>query len=130
MGVGEFHDALDKALAGETDPWERLRIACRTHLGQTLRLGNRVAIVQPDLSNTSDDVRGRLIEVREIYEDRWRALVDDLGLRPEVSASLCRLMIFGAMNWATVWYREGGQSPEEIADAFVAMLRDGVAQHP
>jgi Tetracyclin repressor-like, C-terminal domain len=32
-------------------------------------------------------------------------------------------MLFGALNWSHVWYREGGDSPSAVARHFVDTLK-------
>ena len=73
------------------------------------------------LDNTA--VREQLIPLRDEYEAQFTALFDDLPLVDGVSRRHLRLLVLGALNWSQTWYRPGGDSPDEIADAFFGMLK-------
>ncbi|MFN3259062.1 MAG: TetR family transcriptional regulator [Pikeienuella sp.] len=125
--VAAFHAALDRSLEGVEAPWARLEAAAAAHLSELLALGRRVAIVSPDVGALSPEGAARVLAAREGYDERFRALFAALDPAPAGPPGLARLMLMGAMNWAPVWRREGGAAPEEIAAAFVRLLREGAA---
>lgn len=123
--VARYHAALDAALDGVRDPWDRLEAAVRAHLRELLGSRNLLAIVRPDAAGGDPAVAARVLAERDAYDQRIRDLVAALPLAPGVDRGLFRLMLLGALNWTPVWFREGRRTPDEIAAAFVAMLRGG-----
>jgi hypothetical protein len=73
------------------------------------------------------DVRSELAALRQEYEARFIALIDDIPLQDNIDRRLLRLMLLGAMNWAHIWFREDGTSIEEIARSFTDFLRKPVS---
>lgn len=125
--VARFDQALDEALAAAPDdPWARLSAAAAAHLRELTALGGQMAIVKPDAPGLSAETSARVFAARNAYEVRFRRLIDAAPLRVGADASLMRLMLMGALNWTPVWHRSGGRSAEEIAEAFVTTMRDGV----
>ena len=64
----------------------------------------------------------RIRDLRRDYEQRFRDLIDDLALPPEIDRHYLRLLLFGALNWSQVWYRSGGDSPKIVARRFLDTL--------
>ena len=58
-------------------------------------------------------------------EQIFRDLVDALRVRHGVSKTLLRLQLLGALNWTSVWYRQGGADTGQIARHLVRVLRTG-----
>jgi AcrR family transcriptional regulator len=121
-GVERLEEAVERAVALESEPWARLEAACAAHL--------RGLVAYPDYSRAmiqaTPEANGageRIREIRRGYEARFRELIDQLPLPPEVDRHYLRLLLFGALNWSPVWYRSGGDSPETVAKRFVGMLR-------
>lgn len=117
----------ERAATG-SDPWTRLRLACEVHViglveGSAVdRLaGHNLAVV------VNPAVLERIQPYRAAYEQVFRELIDALPLAPGIDRRILRLMLLGAMNWVYIWYRTGNQTPAEIADRMVAMLRHGVS---
>lgn len=90
--------------------------------------GHLKAILQhPDYTSTSlrnyiqipPSVRDALHAKRVSYEQFWQDIIT-LGekqgvLRKGLDTRLLKLSIFGCMNWASIWYKEGEKTIEEIA---------------
>jgi AcrR family transcriptional regulator len=124
--VARYHAALDAALEGLSDPWERLEAAVRAHLGELLGNRNLMAIVRPDAGGADPALAGRIVAERDRYDSRIAGLVAALDLPEGTDRRLFRLMLLGALNWTPVWYSEGrAMDPAGIAAAFVAMWRKG-----
>lgn len=122
-GFRQLNEAVDSALAQETEPWRRLEAACAAHL--TLLVGS------PDVSLVSGTslfhtappaLQRRLNRDRDAYEARYAALIAALPLPREVDQSLLRLNLLGALNWTRMWYRPGKRNPKELAHHLVQVM--------
>ena len=110
------------------DPWERLRLACEVHViglveGTAVdRLtGHNLAMIE------NQAILERIQPFRAAYEQVFREIIDALPLAPDTDRRVLRLMLLGAMNWVHIWYRKGSNTPADIADRMVDMLRHGVS---
>lgn len=118
--------AVIDAIEGVTDPWERLRLAAIAHMN-TLFGGNNFSILLcADISRTSPTLRNRLIEIRDSYDTLFMDLIEALPLSEDVDRRLLRLSLLGSLNWSSSWYRPGGQTPAQIGEFFVKIIKDGL----
>ena len=125
-GFRQLNEAIDSALAEETDPWGRLEAACAAHL--TLLVGSPdVSLVTgTSLFHTAPPgLQRRLNRDRDAYEARYKELIAALGLPREVDASLLRLNLLGALNWTRMWYQPGKRNPKELAHHLVQRILKG-----
>jgi AcrR family transcriptional regulator len=123
QGVAEIGSAVDRALAGQQEPWCRLEAACVAHLQSLLADRAHAAVMTADLSRLDPKLRRRLVTMRDGYERRFVELVAALPLAPGTDRTLWRLQLLGALNWTPTWYRPNGKSPATIARALMAALR-------
>ena len=114
---------LDDSIQDETAPWERLRLANESHLRAILDQSDYAAVMNRISPEQAPDVRSELASLRQVYEARFIALIDDIPLPDHIDRRLLRLMLLGAMNWAHLWFRADGTSIEEIAQSFTNYLR-------
>lgn len=122
--VDQMMQKLLAALEGLDNPWDRLEAAACAHLQGLIDTGNLVAIVSPEFLDEQSGIAGTIREERHAYEQKFRALFDDLDLPEGADPSLLRLGLFGALNWVTVWFQPGGKYPSvEIARQYVRMMR-------
>jgi len=122
-GFRQLNEAVDSALAQESDPWRRLEVACAAHL--TLLVGSPdVSLVTgTSLFHTAPPaLQRRLNRDRDAYEARFSALIRELKLPRDVDASLVRLNLLGALNWTRMWYRPGKRNPRELAHHLVQVM--------
>ena len=122
-GVSRIGSRLDKALAGESDAWQRLRKATEAHLETILDQSDYASVMIRVLPHHVPDLESDLIELRSKYEDRFVELVAALPLQEHVDRRLLRLMLLGASNWAQIWYRTDSTPVQDIATAFIDFLR-------
>jgi TetR/AcrR family transcriptional regulator, cholesterol catabolism regulator len=122
-GIRQLHEALDRSLAGLSDPWHRLEAACATHLDQLVN-GNDIAVVTATslFRTMRPSLQRRLNRQRDDYERRFRDLTAALPVRRGIDRSLLRLLVLGALNWTRVWYRPGKLQPAEIARQWIRQL--------
>lgn len=121
-GVAEIGAAVDRAVTGRQDPWERLEAACIAHLETLLADSAHAAVMTAELRRLDARLRRRLVVLRDRYERRFVELVDALPLVAGVDRTLWRLHLLGALNGTATWYRPGGKSPPAIAKGLVSML--------
>jgi AcrR family transcriptional regulator len=123
-GVQRILAKVDRALAGETRPWERLEKATLAHLEAILDASAYARVVIRILPTDVPDVANELRTLRERYEARFRSFFAELSLSTGRDVSLARLFLLGAMNWTPVWYREEGRRDlASIARELLAPLR-------
>ena len=126
IGMGQMLEAVQAAIAGETDPWRRLEVAAAAHLGTLLDKSGYAAAVIADWPSSAASVRAELVRERDRYEATFRDLVAALPLGPHQDRQFLRLALLGALNWTLAWYRpDGDESPETIARRLVAQFRAG-----
>lgn len=123
-GVQRIIDRVDRAVAGESQPWERLEKATLSHLEVILDASAYARVVIRILPTDVPEVADELVKLRERYEQRFRSLFAELPLSRGRDVSLARLFLLGAMNWTPVWYREEGRKDmPSIARELLAPLR-------
>ncbi len=124
-GVVELEKAASEAVAKETDPWERLEAMCKAHLETVLRDSDYAQVLIRVLPDDIPQAADRLRELRESYEKVFRQVVAQLPLSAGTDRRALRLMLMGALNWATLWFDpEGRDSPRVLARKFVGLVRD------
>jgi AcrR family transcriptional regulator len=122
-GKRRIADEVDAAVASTTGPWMRLEAACAAHLRALLSHRDYSQAMIRARPQEAGAFAGRIRELRQDYEMRFRRLIEDLPLPPEIDRHYLRLLLFGALNWSQVWYHSGGDSPEIVARHFVSILR-------
>ncbi len=115
-GFCQLNEAVDRAVAAESDPWRRLEAACAAHLELLVASDDVSLVAGTSLFHLAEPaLQRRLNRDRIAYEERFRAMIAALPLPREVDQTLLRLTLFGALNWTRVWYQPGRKTPAEIA---------------
>lgn len=122
-GVRRISERVRAAIAGRTDPWERLEAACVAHLEALLDESGYAQVVVRVRPADVPSIAARLVELRDGYERLFVDLVRQLPVAGEVDRRGLRLMLLGALNWSQTWYRPGRDDPRAIARRFVGFLR-------
>jgi len=123
-GVRRMLVRLDSTARSKTrDPWKQVEATLVAHMDAILDQSDYARVLIAVRPDQVPEVAGELRKLRERYEARFRTLIDDLPLPRGTDRHLLRLMLIGAANWSQIWYRTGGQSPAQIAKAFVDNLR-------
>lgn len=124
-GVARFEAAIDQALASTgADPWQAIEAACAAHLSILLDGGDYARIVNPEFVRSFPaDMLPTLNAERDRYERHFEKLIAALPLDPETDRWLFKVALFGSLNWSQTWYRKGRYTPQDIAAAFIGMLR-------
>ncbi|WP_067732542.1 TetR/AcrR family transcriptional regulator [Novosphingobium naphthalenivorans] len=116
-------ERIEAAVAKCNDPWQRLHAACETLLEIQLAPDSLTTPMMNDFREVPDDVRPKLIERRDRFEDIFRVLVDALPLPASIDRSIYRNLLLSQLNSAAGWYRPGRLSPAGLADQIVAVFR-------
>jgi AcrR family transcriptional regulator len=122
-GFRQLNDAVDTAIARESDPWARLEAACAAHLtllvsAEDISLVGGTSLFHPARSA----LQRRLNRDRDAYEERFRRMIAALELPADVDQTLVRLNLLGALNWTHNWYRPGRKSPKALAHELVQKI--------
>jgi AcrR family transcriptional regulator len=129
-GVSRASAAVDEALEKPGDPWTRLEAVVAAHLRVILDQSDYARVMTQVMPDHVDGVADELRAMRERYEERFRTLIAGLGLASGMDQRLFRLLLLGALNWSTVWYKREHGTVEELARAFVGMLDPSRAAAP
>lgn len=113
--------AIECAVAGTADPWERLERACVTHLEAHLSDSALATVVASESLRSPPALRARLVAYRDRYESLFAALVAALDLPEEIDRSIYRLSLLSTLNAVSAWYRPGGKTPAYIARQIFAI---------
>ena len=124
-GVARFEAAIDAALASTgADPWQAIEEACAAHLSILLDGGDYARIVNPEFVRSFPaEMLPTLNAERDRYERHFEKLIAALPLAAETDRWLFKVALFGSLNWSQTWYRKGRYTPQDIAAAFIGMLR-------
>lgn len=124
QGIRHLSEALGQAIAGLNDPWQRLQAACAAHLCAILDQSDCAAVLVGATASSELAVWTQVRELRDAYEDLFRALVDDLHLPAGTDRKYLRLSLLGALNWSHNWYRAGRDKPVKIAEKIVGLFKN------
>ncbi|MCX8995579.1 TetR/AcrR family transcriptional regulator [Rhizobiaceae bacterium BDR2-2] len=116
-------ERLEEAISGVTDPWEKLEAACVRMLEIQLDPHSITMPLMNDFQSTPLEVRERLVARRDVFEQTFRDLVDDLPLDPALDRGIYRLLLLTLLNNISGWYRQGRLTPAEIGRQIVLVFR-------
>lgn len=122
-------DEVTSRIEGVDDSWARLGAALEGHVTAVLAPSAYVRVIVNVLPGDVPEVEAELRSYRDGFERLWRDIIEDLDLDPTVDRHLLRLFLLGAANATQTWYEPGDRTPAEIAAAYVAFLRDGLASN-
>lgn len=132
-GLTQITQDVRAVVESDTLPAEKLRGIVHIHVLSEIEHSNVAAAVIFEGRALLDipGVRDQYIRQRDTLEGLYRRVVEDGiaadAFRP-VDVGIFVKTLFGALNWVSLWYREGGRltGPEiadEIAATFLAALR-------
>jgi len=126
-GGVELLNRVNDAIAGKTDPWQRMETACIAHTTGLLdwRRANQALFVMPPW-HYPESIKTRVIALRDEYEKIFTDLIDDLPLRKGVDRRYLRLTVIGALSWSLFWFKKERDTPSTIAKQILSLLRGGI----
>lgn len=131
LGQKETDAIVSEALAEIPDatPTERIRVAIAAHLESIfLRRSAYARAATRTMSQLPPEAQERLRTAHRSYIDLWLDLftaAHEAGeLSPTLDPKLARMVVLGALNWATEWWRpERGPLENLIATAQEIVVR-------
>lgn len=121
-------DALARADQDGLGPWDRLEAASTAHLEGLIETGNLVAIVSPEFLGEREGISSQIRLERRRYEQIFRELFAALALPEDVDRTVLRLHLFGALNWAPIWFDTAkGHDARSVARQIMAVFRTAYA---
>jgi AcrR family transcriptional regulator len=120
QGLARTEEALDPSL-GAREQFEKL---VRVHLGILLEEGNDfIPVMLYNWSALEEMYRKKLIETKDRYDEIWQVIVKRMQAEGELGEDpkIARLLLLGAMNFITTWYKpNSGLSIEDLARKVVS----------
>ncbi|WP_338811545.1 TetR/AcrR family transcriptional regulator (plasmid) [Agrobacterium leguminum] len=115
-------DRIRDAVSKRSGPWERLEAACVAMLEIQLDPHSLTMPLMNDFTSAPPEIRERLIEQRDAFEQIFRDLIAALPLDPALDRGVYRLLLLTLLNNVSGWYRPGRITPEEIARQIVRIF--------
>ncbi len=123
-------DAVD-AVPPDAGALARLEAAIRAHTEVQLEISDYSSAHARIIGQVPADVRRRNLVDQINYGEYWdtllRAAQASGEVRDDLDLYVTRMLMFGALNWTSEWYRpRSGRSADFIADQALALLLQGV----
>ena len=122
------------ALGPEAGPQERLAVAVEAHLRNELQLSDYSHAIIRNANQLPEPVGRRALAEIAAYNDIWRKLVDDLAgagrLRADIQPSVARMLVLGAISWATEWWRPHQGPIEPLISTARSMVLHALVNEP
>jgi AcrR family transcriptional regulator len=125
-----IRESLDEIVAQGGTGLEKVAAFIRTYTG-IIAVDFGRAVIRLDDGELSSEARAEVRSYKREIDRRLRSFIqegiDDGSIAP-TDPKLAAFTIAGALNWICIWYRPGGTlSAEEVAESYVRMLTDGLA---
>ena len=131
----EFDAAVQPTLDAPGPAAERLRLALEAYVGVVSRNLEMAAVLFTEWRQLPAERQASIAARRDAVEGVFRTLlqegVDSGELAADTPVKLTAILALSGANWLPNWYRAGGHlSPQDVADAFVALLLRGTLPRP
>ena len=134
LGMNASIAAMKAALAAlppEATGRQRLEVAFRSHVATIIANGDYSLATSRVYGQVPEAIRIQHQTLRDPYGRMWREILTTAQKRGEFRAdadlTLARLLILGALNWTTEWFKPGSRSIDDVARGFAAIVMDGLA---
>lgn len=126
----EFDAAVQPALTAPGTAAERLKVALEAYVGVVTRNLEMAAVLFTEWRQLPPERQISVAQRRDRVEGVFRTLlqqgVDSGEFAPETPVKLTAILALSGANWLPNWYRTGGGlSPQDVANAFSALLLRG-----
>ena len=127
-GAAAFHAALD-AIPERIPATEKIRLVLRGHLALVAEQLDVATVFVQEWRYLQGEHREEIVGERRRYEERIRVYFregrEEGELRTDLDENVAARLFLSAANWAYTWLHPG-QDTEAVADAFYALLVDGM----
>ncbi len=121
---------MERVLASEASPQEKLRTAMRQYTRRLAEQGDLAGVLLLEYRNLNPELRARHVERRDRFEGLWRDLLRqgmESGVFRDLDPALCGFALLGVQNWMITWYRpDGSLAPDELAGTFADLFMTGL----
>jgi len=111
---------------------ERLQEAIASHLQAIIDHADLFALYLREVGSLPEHLRQVVHATNRAYRVRFAAIIQqgvETGEFKAVDPPVAALLILGACNWVSQWYRGGGRmSPQEITALFLEVLLNGLTK--
>jgi len=130
-GMKVLSDAVDEAVEGLDDPWDKLEAAAAAHCRALVEEREMLVLVVPSLPVALAPFRKELVRQRDEYEKKFERIIAECDLPESIDREILRLHILGALNWIQVWYRAGSRmSVDGVAKQIIRSIQPKRAEIP
>lgn len=118
-------------LPDDTSAYDKIRIALRVHLVQTLLMDDFAVAYWKIIDQVPEGTRQKHLQFPRAYGKFWKAMFKEAQeseeIKPGMDARLLELLLIGSTIYALDWFNPSGKySPAEIADVLADMFFFGV----
>ncbi|MEJ1158086.1 TetR/AcrR family transcriptional regulator [Prosthecomicrobium sp. N25] len=118
------------ALAGLTDPVDRLRAFCRLHLAYHMTRRAEVVVANMELRSLEPENRARIVALRDGYEARLSAILADgkaAGVFRVEDVRVTTFALIAMLTGISQWYRPDGRlGQEDLIRIHTGLVLEGV----
>jgi TetR/AcrR family transcriptional regulator, cholesterol catabolism regulator len=107
-------EKIEVAIAGLSQPWERLEQASVTLAELQLDPASITMPLMNDFHQLPPELRAQLIETRDDFEALFDRLVRDVPLDEGIDRKIYRICLLTQLNSLCNWYRPGKYTPAQI----------------
>lgn len=129
-GAALFQAVADSATASASPPEEKVAALVRGHVDVITSNQEQSATFLNEARFLPGDGRTAIVILRDRYETTFREVIAEgvaSGAFREQNPALASILVLSVLNALTRWYRpSGSQNAEEIADAMVHFVMDGL----
>jgi AcrR family transcriptional regulator len=131
----DIRQGAEGVLARETDPQRQLQLVIEAHIRSSLANRDIHATMLLELHGLSPERRGRVIQMRDDYEEILRGVTARCqtsgALRGDMDPKLLTLALLNLLNWTIFWFKPGGEyTPELVADVLYRLYVQGARARP
>jgi AcrR family transcriptional regulator len=123
-------EGSEAALAGATDPHERLAVFIHHHVAFFAAHMPEMKVLSHEAAALSGQRRERITQIKRRYVDRLEGLLNDVAPDwPAPERSAATYALFGMINWIYNWYDPAGPlDAERLAALLTRIFLGGVAE--
>lgn len=126
----EALEVAERISYSDQDPVDKLRELIKFHVRTIAEHRLEVMIQLRDASALTGEHATRLQSLRQRFQDCWKRVLTEgheAGTLRQADRHVVNGLL-GMVNMMALWYRPGRDSPEQIADRFIAMVLDGLVR--